>query len=378
MIPTNIIGPLYCYYKLQRVNKFIDCLLPLSLPVGSLSPFTKLHDIEVSWKPSKPDLHLDSSRGKWVLNSKEGITIESKDENSLRSLCSSIVFLDKTDSKQLQMSTILLLEIASSHNIPTYRVTLGWSFSKIDEDGNIILSSGLSLPIITSIERMNIQTEKGREMNKHDVNEILNYVQHSQRLKALFLYDCVLPSSIPVGPSLSTLKSRGVKVLWTPDRHKIYRYYLLDLGSGLWLGRLRMKTEKRQWKFHPASQYYMVTHVLMLLVNFLLCPAEQEADVQQRKQRARGESPSMTNKSPVSVRRADLQQRRKRARGESRSMTNKSPVCRKYIKWSESASKCVVENFECYTKGLAEKKLPSRNEIEDFLEEGAIDHMFDW
>ncbi|XP_071853127.1 uncharacterized protein [Apostichopus japonicus] len=106
--------------------------------------------------------------------------------------------------------------------------------------------------------------------------------------------------------------------------------------------------------------------------------AEQEADVQQRKKRARGESPSMTNKSPVSVRRADVQQRRKRARGDSRSMTNKSPVCRKYIKWSESASKCVVENFECYTKGLAEKKLPSRNEIEDSLEEGAIDHMFDW
>ncbi|XP_071853131.1 uncharacterized protein [Apostichopus japonicus] len=104
---------------------------------------------------------------------------------------------------------------------------------------------------------------------------------------------------------------------------------------------------------------------------------EQEADVQQRKKRARGESPSMTNKSPV-LRRADVQQRRKRARGDSRSMTNKSPVCRKYIKWSESASKCVVENFECYTKGLAEKKLPSRNEIEDSLEEGAIDHMFDW
>ncbi|XP_071813569.1 uncharacterized protein [Apostichopus japonicus] len=104
---------------------------------------------------------------------------------------------------------------------------------------------------------------------------------------------------------------------------------------------------------------------------------EQVADVQQRKKRARRESPSMTNKSPV-LRRADVQQRRRRARGESQSMTNKSPVCRKYIKWSEKASKCVVENFECYTKGLAEKKLQSRNEIEDFLEEGAIDHMFDW
>ncbi|XP_071854857.1 uncharacterized protein [Apostichopus japonicus] len=75
---------------------------------------------------------------------------------------------------------------------------------------------------------------------------------------------------------------------------------------------------------------------------------------------------------------ADVQQRKKRARRESPSMTNKSPVCRKYIKWSEKASKCVVENFDCYTKGLAEKKLQSRNEIEDFLEEGAIDHMFDW
>ncbi|PIK34870.1 hypothetical protein BSL78_28302 [Apostichopus japonicus] len=74
----QVIG-LFCYAEqCQRLKKvsFIDCVLPLSLPVGSLSPLTKLHDIEVSWKPSKPDLHLDSSRGKWVLNSKEGVTLE--------------------------------------------------------------------------------------------------------------------------------------------------------------------------------------------------------------------------------------------------------------------------------------------------------------
>ncbi|XP_071850927.1 uncharacterized protein [Apostichopus japonicus] len=386
----QVIGLLSFSQKCQRLRKltFIDCLLPLSLLVGSLSPLTKLRNIQVSWTPTEHGFHLDSSRGKWVSNSKEATTLETKDQSSLRLLCSSIVNLRETDSKQLQMSTILLLQIASSHNIPIshlylewsfsgfdgkdirlesglslsnlssvekisinegrleqelteeeviglinygikspifkelwldncklpssinpdiipeesrlrnikvisssearlldlstgkwtkpddiqtitvmcsdgliihrdssksvqrsviellveasnhdipiYWVTLGWSFCKIDEDGNIILSSGLSLPIITSIERMSIYTEEGREINKHEVSGILNYVQHSQRFKELNLRDCVLPSSIPVGPSLSTLKSRAVNVFWFPDSAKNDEYYRLDLDSGIW------------------------------------------------------------------------------------------------------------------------------------------------
>ncbi|XP_071851771.1 uncharacterized protein [Apostichopus japonicus] len=386
----QVIGLLSFAQRCQRLRKlsFIDCLLPLSLLVGSLSPITKLRNIQVTWTPTEHGFHLDSSRGKWVSNSKEAITLETKGQNSLRVLCSSIVYLRRTDSKPLQMSTILLLDIASSHNIPIsklslqwsfsgfdgkdirlesglslsslssvekisinakgkgntlskeeviglinygiqsprfkqlwllncklpssikpdiipeesrsrnikvissnesryldlqsgqwrkpddiqtitemcsgsliidrdtsesvqrsviellveasnhdipiFSVTLGWSFSKIDEDGNIILSSGLSLPIITSIEIMHIQTEKGREMNKHEVNGILNYVQHSQRFKQLILSDCLLPSSIPVGPSLSTLKSRGVEVLWIPVYAKFDERYKLDLDSGRW------------------------------------------------------------------------------------------------------------------------------------------------
>ncbi|PIK37068.1 hypothetical protein BSL78_26096, partial [Apostichopus japonicus] len=93
---------------------FIDCLLPLSLPVDSLSQ--KLRIIQVSWTPTEHGFHLDSSRGKWVSNSKEATTLETKGQNSLRILCSSTVYLTKTSSKQLQRSTILLLEIASSHN----------------------------------------------------------------------------------------------------------------------------------------------------------------------------------------------------------------------------------------------------------------------
>ncbi|XP_071850882.1 uncharacterized protein [Apostichopus japonicus] len=386
----QVVGLLSYAVQCQRLKKlsFIDCLLPLSLLVGSLSPLTKLRNIQVSWTPTEHGFHLDSSRGKWVSNSKEATTLESKDQSSLRRLCSSIVYLRETDSKQLQMSTILLLQIASTHNIPISHLYLEWSFrgfngedirlesglslsslssvekisinegrleqefteegviglinygikspifkelwldncklpssinpdiipkesrsrnikvisssearllhlstgtwtkpddiqtitvmcsdglvirrdtsesvqrsvieflveaskhdipifevylnlsfSKIDEDGNIILSSGLSLPIITSIERMTIQTEKGREMNKHEVNGIFNYVQHSQRFKELQLTDCLLPSSILVGPSLSTLKSRGLDVFWTPDSDKDDEYYSLDLDSGRW------------------------------------------------------------------------------------------------------------------------------------------------
>ncbi|XP_071851766.1 uncharacterized protein [Apostichopus japonicus] len=386
----QVIGLLSFAQQCQRLRKlsFIDCLLPLSLLVGSLSPITKLRDIQVSWTPTEHGFQLDSSRGKWVSNSKEATTLETKGQNSLRCLCSSSVDLRETGSKQLQMSTILLLQIASSHNIPISHLKLVWSFSgfdgedirlesglslsslssvekisinqkgkgntlseeeviglinygiksprfkqlrlhncklpssikpdiipeesksrnikvisssessyldlksgqwrkpddthtitemcsdsliihrdtsesvqrsviellveasnhdipihkvnlvrsfsKIDEDGNIILSSGLSLPILKSIEIMYIQTRKRREMNKHEVNGILNYVQHSQRFKELDLSDCLVPSSIPVGPSLSTLKSRGVKVFWIPDYAKFHEQYKLDLGSGCW------------------------------------------------------------------------------------------------------------------------------------------------
>ncbi|PIK35619.1 hypothetical protein BSL78_27552, partial [Apostichopus japonicus] len=114
----QVIGLLLFSKQCKRLKKlsFIDCLLPLL--VGSLSPFTKLRNIQVSWTPVEHGItfHLDSSRGKWVSNSKEATTLEAKDQNSLRLLCSSIVYLRRTDSKQLQISTIMLLEIASSHN----------------------------------------------------------------------------------------------------------------------------------------------------------------------------------------------------------------------------------------------------------------------
>ncbi|PIK42682.1 hypothetical protein BSL78_20465, partial [Apostichopus japonicus] len=157
------------------------------------------------------------------------------DIQTITEMCSGGLAINGDTSESVQSSVIELLVEASNHDIPIYRVTLALSFSKIDEDGNIILSSGISLPIITSIERMKIHTKKGREVNKNEVNGILNYVHHSQRLKVLRLYNCQLPSSIPIGPSLSALQSQGVEVTWIPDYNKWDQEYLLDQESGDWL-----------------------------------------------------------------------------------------------------------------------------------------------
>ncbi|PIK47974.1 hypothetical protein BSL78_15182 [Apostichopus japonicus] len=147
-------------------------------------------------------LYLDLKSGKWS---------KPNDINTITEMCSDALVINRDNSESVQKSLIDLLLEASNRDIRIHRVSLVRSFSKINEDGNIILSSGLSLPILTSIERMHIQTEEDEKINIHEVNGILNYVQHSQRFKKLVLSDCLLPSSIPIGPSLSALKSRGVK-----------------------------------------------------------------------------------------------------------------------------------------------------------------------
>ncbi|PIK35227.1 hypothetical protein BSL78_27946, partial [Apostichopus japonicus] len=157
------------------------------------------------------------------------------DIQTIAEMCSGDLSIKSDSSESVQRSVIEFLVEASNHDIPIHCVNLVLSFSEIDKDGNIILSSGLPLPIVTSIEELFIQTEEGREMNKHEVNGILNYLQHSQRFKKLCLSDCLLPSSIPIGPSLSALKSRGVKVVWIPDTNNLYQSYLLDHESGGWL-----------------------------------------------------------------------------------------------------------------------------------------------
>ncbi|XP_071851083.1 uncharacterized protein [Apostichopus japonicus] len=219
----DIIGLLNYVLPSKKFRKlwFANCILPASIRPEKIPEELKRQNVQVLW-PSNA-CHLDLQSGKWK---------KADDVQTITDLCSQSVVISSKDSVSVQRSAIELLLKASSHNIPIFCVNLNWSFSKIDEDGNIILYSGLSLPFITSIEVMFIQTEQGREMNKHEVNGILNYVQHSQRLKTLQFHDCLLPPYTPI-QNLFNLISENVKVFWYPYGSS-EGHYILNLQSGRW------------------------------------------------------------------------------------------------------------------------------------------------
>ncbi|XP_071851439.1 uncharacterized protein [Apostichopus japonicus] len=200
---------------------FYRCKLPTSISSEMIPETARSRNIKVLWPDTTCQLDLQS--GKWK---------QAEDIQTITELCSNDVGIVNKNSLESQKSTIELLKKASRHDIPIDCVFLVGSFNKVDED-DITLYSGLSLPILTSIENMYIYTEKGREMNKHEVNGILNYVQHSQRFKQLDFRYCLLPPTI-ASSSLANLKARNVKVFWYPyDPNE--RNYRLDLQSGRWL-----------------------------------------------------------------------------------------------------------------------------------------------
>ncbi|XP_071853555.1 uncharacterized protein [Apostichopus japonicus] len=135
--------------------------------------------------------------------------VNAEDTQTITKLCSNAIIIENVSSQESQQSTIDLLKKASRHDIPINSVDLVESFNKVDED-DITLYSGLSLPILTSTERMHVQTEKGKEINQHEVDGILNYVQQSQRFKELEFFYCLLPPTI-TSSSLANLKARNVK-----------------------------------------------------------------------------------------------------------------------------------------------------------------------
>lgn len=59
------------------------------------------------------------------------------------------------------------------------------SFKAVDTSGHIILNTGLSLPILKTVENIMIQAETGREMSEDEVHGILHYVVQSQKCKML-------------------------------------------------------------------------------------------------------------------------------------------------------------------------------------------------
>ncbi|PIK38099.1 hypothetical protein BSL78_25064 [Apostichopus japonicus] len=117
---------------------FYNCKLPTSISPEMIPETARSRNIKVLWPENASQLELQS--GKWK---------QAEDIQDITELCSNGVIIDNKSSQESQKSTIELLKKASRHDIP---ILCGLSvLNKVDED-DITLYSGLSLPILTSIE----------------------------------------------------------------------------------------------------------------------------------------------------------------------------------------------------------------------------------
>ncbi|XP_071820847.1 uncharacterized protein [Apostichopus japonicus] len=152
-------------------------------------------------------------------------------KDTVRNLCSKEVKIRNEDSKLLQRSTFQLLEIASRFDIPITCVRLFECFPSIDESGlNLILQSGLSLSILSSLQKLWIY-DNNRRLTNEELTAILSYSSQCTSLKELQFWDYNLPDTIPVGSIPSSLKSRNVKV-WNWKSSGSHRR--LNLQTGQW------------------------------------------------------------------------------------------------------------------------------------------------
>ncbi|XP_071850837.1 uncharacterized protein [Apostichopus japonicus] len=150
--------------------------------------------------------------------------------DSVKDLCSRDVKIKRGDSALLQRSTTQLLEIASKNNIPISCVDIDYCSPRADESGlNLILQSGLSLCILSSLQKLDIWDIT--ILTNEELAAILSYSSQCTSLKELVFDYYVLPDAIPAGSIPSSLKSRNVKV-WNYINDDKYRR--LNLQTGQW------------------------------------------------------------------------------------------------------------------------------------------------
>ncbi|XP_071855448.1 NLR family CARD domain-containing protein 4-like [Apostichopus japonicus] len=151
-------------------------------------------------------------------------------KDTVMDLCSIEVAISYNHSKLLQRSTFQLLEIASRFDIPIYCVNLLDCVPRVDESGlNLILESGLSLSILSSLLKLEIG-DYNRTLTSEEWAAILSYSSQCTSLKELTFDSYYLPDTIPVGSIPSSLKSRNVKV-WNFQPGD---YRRLNLQTGVW------------------------------------------------------------------------------------------------------------------------------------------------
>ncbi|XP_071855419.1 uncharacterized protein [Apostichopus japonicus] len=152
-------------------------------------------------------------------------------KDTVRDLCSSHVYINgKSYSRLLQRSTIQLLEIGARYDIPISCVNLEDCSPRVDESGlNLILQSGLSFSILSSLQELDIY-DCNRRLTNEELAAILSYSSQCTSLKKLLFQWYDLPDTIPVGSIPSSLKSRNVKV-W---HDQVIGSRRLNLQTGLW------------------------------------------------------------------------------------------------------------------------------------------------
>ncbi|XP_071821282.1 uncharacterized protein [Apostichopus japonicus] len=154
---------------------------------------------------------------------------------SVKDSLSYIFYIGKEDTILLQRSNIQVLEAASAKQIPISCVYLFHCSPRVDESRlNLILKSGLSLPILSSLKKLEI-TDKERRLTNEELVAILSYSSQCKSLKVLEFgpfYTAkgyILPDTIPVTSIPPSLKSRNVKVWNSSDPT-----CRLNLQTGQW------------------------------------------------------------------------------------------------------------------------------------------------
>ncbi|XP_071831556.1 uncharacterized protein [Apostichopus japonicus] len=150
---------------------------------------------------------------------------------SVKDLVSRNISISWDDSKLLQSSTIQVLEVASANQIPISCVVLSSCSPRVDESGlNLILESGLSLSILSSLQKLEI-SDVNRRLTNEEWAAILSYSSQCTSLKELEFHWYDLPDTIPVESIPSSLNSRNVKVWNSIDWNNCRR---LNLQTGQW------------------------------------------------------------------------------------------------------------------------------------------------
>ncbi|XP_071851536.1 uncharacterized protein [Apostichopus japonicus] len=149
-------------------------------------------------------------------------------KKSVREICSKVFYLPYDDNKLIQRSSIQLLDIASNFDIPIDDLYMVETFSKADKD-NIVLRSGLSLSNLSTLLKIGVKTEEGRELTEEDVIGLLLYAEQSKGLRELWFRNCLLPESIHPNSIPISLKTSKFKVFSQNDGS------CLDLYSGQWI-----------------------------------------------------------------------------------------------------------------------------------------------